>query len=147
MPADPEHDDVLFERLAATGDPADLAAPERLRGELSAALFARQQEDTVFETIAAEAGGTPISASLKSRIYSGLVQRQAVSGPLLSLTAVKQGGRGMCLFEELVRIAPVGEALKSRNPCRVCHARVLGERMTAAPIYWPHCPYSQFHNP
>jgi hypothetical protein len=32
------------------------------------------------------------------------------------------------------------------NPCRVCHARVLGERLERAPIFWPGCPYSEFHN-
>jgi hypothetical protein len=50
------------------------------------------------------------------------------------------------VFEDLVQIAPVGESLKSRNPCRVCHARVLGENVEDAPIWWPHCPYVRFQN-
>jgi hypothetical protein len=31
------------------------------------------------------------------------------------------------------------------NPCRICHARILGERLEKAPIFWPGCPYSEFH--
>jgi hypothetical protein len=81
---------------------------------------------------------------LKSRIYSSLVLRQAESGPLRSLTGIKAEGRKLCIFEELVQISPVGEAVKTRNPCRVCHARLLGEHVEAAPIYWPHCPYVLF---
>jgi hypothetical protein len=41
---------------------------------------------------------------------------------------------------------PVGTAIRSMNPCRICHARVLAERMEQAPIFWPGCPYSEFHN-
>jgi hypothetical protein len=50
------------------------------------------------------------------------------------------------VFEEIVRIAPVGEAPERVNWCRVCHARVLGERVENAPIYWAHCPYVRFQN-
>ena len=90
----------------------------------------------------------PVRASsrLKSRIYSRLVQEQAAGGPLLSLTETKASGRALCVFEELVQIAPVGEALKCKNYCRVCHARVAGERIEGAPIYWPHCPYVLLQN-
>ena len=83
---------------------------------------------------------------LKSRIYSALLERQRQDGPLLSLSAVKQGGRRLCVFEELVQIAPVGEAAKQPNFCRVCHARVLAEKIENAPVYWPGCPYAQFQN-
>lgn len=47
---------------------------------------------------------------LKSRIYSVLMERQRQDGPLLSLSGVKAGGRNLCVFEELVQIAPVGQA-------------------------------------
>jgi hypothetical protein len=85
-------------------------------------------------------------ARLKSRIYSRLVQEQAAGGPLLSLSESKASGALLCGFEELVRIAPVGEHAKRKNCCRVCHARVLAERLEHAPIYWPHCPYAGFQN-
>jgi hypothetical protein len=81
---------------------------------------------------------------LKSRIYSSLILRQAESGPLRSLTATKAEGRTLCVFEELVQISPFGESVKMRNPCRICHARLLGEHVEGAPIYWPHCPYVLF---
>jgi hypothetical protein len=85
-------------------------------------------------------------SKLKSRIFSALVQQQASTGPLRSLTETKADGGRLCVFEDLVQIAPVGESLKSRNPCRVCHARVLGENVEDAPIWWPHCPYVRFQN-
>ncbi len=85
-------------------------------------------------------------ARLKSRIYSRLVQEQAAEGPLLSLSETKASGAPLCVFEELVRIAPVGEHAKRKNCCRVCHARVVAERIEHAPIYWPHCPYVGFQN-
>jgi hypothetical protein len=43
-------------------------------------------------------------------------------------------------------LLPVGQNILSLNPCRVCHARALGERLEHAPIFWPGCPYSDFHN-
>ncbi len=85
-------------------------------------------------------------STLKSRIYSALQQEQSGTGPLRSLTQTAAGGGRLCVFEKLVQIAPVGEAMKSRNPCRVCHARVLGERVEGAPIWWPNCPYVRFQN-
>ena len=78
---------------------------------------------------------------LKARVYSALVQRQAESGPLMSLTEVKVGGRDLCVFEKLVQIAPTGEMVDSLNLCRVCHARVLAEHLEHPPIYWSGCPY------
>jgi hypothetical protein len=47
------------------------------------------------------------------------------------------------VFEQAV--AALGDDVGSNNPCRVCHARVLAERMTRAPIFWPGCPYAEFH--
>ena len=85
-------------------------------------------------------------ARLKSRIYSRFVLEQAASGPLLSLQDSKANGAGLCIFEELVRIAPVSEATKRKNCCRVCHARVLAEQVEHAPIYWPNCPYVKLQN-
>jgi len=83
---------------------------------------------------------------LKANVYSALMLRQAETGPLLSLTETKACGHELCIFEELVRIAPVGEKAKSLNICRVCHARVLAEHMENAPIYWSGCPYVELKN-
>ncbi len=86
------------------------------------------------------------STRLKSKIYSALIARQSREGSLLDLGAMKDSGRKLCVFEELVRIAPVGESVKSLNFCHVCHARVLGERIENAPVFWPGCPYAQFQD-
>jgi hypothetical protein len=107
-----------------------------------------KQEDSVRRAILSAEAPEAVRApsTLKSRIFSALQQEQAASGPLRSLTQTKADGRSLCVFEELIEIAPVGEGVKSRNPCRVCHARVLGERVEGAPIWWPHCPYVEFQN-
>lgn len=89
-----------------------------------------------------ESGTAP--TSLKARVYSALVRRQAQTGRLESLTRSHSRGHELCVFEQLVRISPVGETAKSLNICRVCHARVLGEHMDNPPIYWPGCPYVEF---
>ena len=86
------------------------------------------------------------SSRLKSKIYSTLIARQSQDGPLLSLSATKESGRKLCVFEELVQVGPVGESGKRLNLCRVCHARVLGERVENAPVFWPGCPYARFQN-
>jgi hypothetical protein len=83
-------------------------------------------------------------ARLKAMLYSALVQQQARTGPLMSLVEAKARGHQLCVFEQLVQIAPVGERAKSLNICRVCHARVLAENMENAPIYWSGCPYVEF---
>ncbi len=95
------------------------------------------------------ATGTPerAPARLKARIYSALVNRQSEAEPLLSLAATKAAGSGLCVFEQAIASLPVGERIGSMNPCRVCHARVLAERLENAPIFWPHCPYAGFHHP
>src|SRR5260370_6373484 len=69
------------------------------------------------------------------------------SSDLASLTQTRAAGYGLCFFEDLVRIAPTWEQVKSLNICRVCHARVLAEHLEKAPIYWPNCPYVNFHKP
>jgi hypothetical protein len=85
-------------------------------------------------------------ARLKSKVYSSVVAAMARSGKLLDLKVVGEAGGHLCVFERAVALLPVGEDLRSRNPCRVCHARALGERLEHAPIFWPGCPYSEFHN-
>ena len=85
------------------------------------------------------------SARLKARIYSTLLRRQQESGPLSSLTETKAEGRGLCVFEQAWTLAPVGAGMKHFNLCRVCHARLLAEKMEKAPIYWSSCPYADFH--
>jgi hypothetical protein len=97
--------------------------------------------ERLLERLAAGDAGAlsePAPARLKATIYSALMR------PLLSLAATKQAGARLCVFEHAV--APLGERIGSMNPCRVCHARVLGERLDRAPIFWPGCPYSEFHN-
>jgi hypothetical protein len=84
-------------------------------------------------------------ARLKAKIYSALVTRMADSGPLLDLSNTKQAGGHLCVFENALTIVPLGTEIQSMNPCRICHARVLGERMNRAPIFWPGCPYADFH--
>ncbi len=144
---DPVDDDAFFERLAAWSDPLGLpleSAPADVKDRIFASLASRQKDDAAFETLAAGTDAESAPPSLKSRIYSALVARQTESGPLLSLPRVKAGGRGLCVFEELVRIAAIGETMKSFNCCRICHARLLAEHMDSAPIYWPQCPYVRF---
>ena len=86
----------------------------------------------------------PAPSRLKAQIYSALVQQQAATGALMSLSESHAAGGALCVFEQLVRIAPVGEQVKSLNFCRVCHARVLAEHINKAPIYWGGCPYVEF---
>lgn len=81
---------------------------------------------------------------LKSKIYSALVREQAESGLLLGFEETKAAGHDLCIFEEFVRISPLGEAARCANICRVCHARVLAEQLEHPPIYWPGCPYVSF---
>ena len=83
-------------------------------------------------------------SSLKARLYSALVHEQQKSGPLASLDQTVAAGYGVCVFEKLVQIAPVGMTAKSRFFCQVCHARALAEAFENAPIYWPNCPYVAF---
>ncbi len=106
--------------------------------------------EELFERLADTTDGREINAAvaparLKARIYSTLVRQQQASGPLLSLTETKAEGRKLCVFERAWTLAPVGEGLKCLNLCRVCHARLLAEKTEKAPIYWPGCPYADFH--
>jgi hypothetical protein len=106
-------------------------------------------DDLWFERLAEASGdatGERAPAKLESKIYSAVVTRLAKSGPLLDLAETKARGARLCVFENVLTMLPVGSDVRSRNPCRICHARVLGERMDHAPIFWPGCPYSEFHN-
>jgi hypothetical protein len=105
-------------------------------------------EDLWFERLAdASGGGTEerAPARLKSRVYSALVARMSESAPLVDLAESKAAGGHLCVFEHVLTVLPVGTDIRSMNPCRICHARLLGERMERAPIFWPGCPYSDFH--
>ena len=95
------------------------------------------------ESVESETERAP--ARLKSQIYSALVSHLAATGPLLSLAETKKAGRYLCVFEAALSKAPLGERVGSMNACRVCHARYLAEHLESAPIFWPHCPYAQFH--
>lgn len=74
---------------------------------------------------------------LKWRIDSALIDRQLDDGPLLSLSQVKARGRRLCVFEDLVQIAPVRESAKQPNFCRVCHARILRKMAKMRPSTGP----------
>jgi hypothetical protein len=141
-------DDAFFEELAAeTARSQDAQAPDRLKEQLFSALTGGLlEQDPFFEKLVTEAPAAAAPSQLKSRIYSALMLAQAQTGPLLSLPECKAGGRALCVFEELVQIAAVGQTIQSVNYCRVCHARVLAERVENAPIYWPGCPYVSFQN-
>lgn len=81
---------------------------------------------------------------VKAHIYSALIREQQASGPLESLSGTQAAGHGLCVFEKLVQIAPIGEAAKTPFFCRSCHARVLAEKFEGVPIYWRNCPYAGF---
>lgn len=108
--------------------------------------MASEHDERFMEAIAAVEldESEPAPASLKARMYSALLARQAETGWLESLTESHARGHELCMFEQLVRISPIGETAKSLNICRVCHARVLAEHMDQPPIYWPGCPYVEF---
>jgi hypothetical protein len=89
--------------------------------------------------------GQPAPPRLKSRVYSRLLAEQAATGRLLSVTETRQSGRSLCVFETAVERAPLSERVKSMNPCYVCHARQLAEHLDHAPIFWPNCPYAEYH--
>lgn len=88
--------------------------------------------------------GERAPASLKARLYSALIHEQQAQGPLASLNDTVAAGYGICVFEKLVQIAPLGEKAKSPFFCQVCHARILAENFENPPIYWPNCPYVAF---
>ena len=85
-------------------------------------------------------------ASLKSKVYSTLLTELASSGRLLDLAETMKAGGHLCVFERTLTVLPVGTHIRSMNPCRICHARLLGERLDRAPVFWPGCPYADFHH-
>lgn len=91
-----------------------------------------------------ESGSASAPSSLKARLYTSLIRKQQESGPLESLDATASAGHGLCVFEQLVQIAPLPPAAKSPFFCQVCHARIMSEHMEHPPIYWPNCPYARF---
>jgi hypothetical protein len=109
------------------------------------------EDDILDELLEDAAAGGPddlrAPSRLKSRIYSALMTREAASGALLSLPATEAAGRRLCIFESLASACPAGERVTEFNFCRVCHARVLAERMEGAPVFWKHCPYAEFQKP
>lgn len=105
--------------------------------------------DVWFERLAEATGdgaNERAPARLKSKVYSAIVTEMAASGVLLDLKETKRAGGRLCVFEDALTVLPLGAEIRSKNPCRICHARALGERMEHAPIFWPGCPYSEFHN-
>ena len=86
----------------------------------------------------------PAPSRLKSRAYSTLIRAQQETGPLQTLGESEAAGHGLCIFEKLVQIAPLGERAKAPFICWTCHARILAEHMESAPIFWPNCPYVAF---
>ena len=106
-------------------------------------------DEHFFTSLAETTDTTPATserapARLKARLYSAIVAKLAESGPLRSLPATQNAGRKLCVFETLLGTIP-DERIQSMNPCRVCHARLLAERFESPPLYWPQCPYSDFH--
>ena len=89
----------------------------------------------------AASGPATASSRLKSRVFSKLVALEQSEGPLRVLSESRAAGEQLCVFEKIVAAVPSQEA---RNPCAVCHARVLGENVEHAPIFWPGCAYSRF---
>ena len=108
----------------------------------------RSANDQWMERLAArtEPDAERAPSSLKAKLYSRLVQEQAQFPGLATLSESNEHGYGLCVFEKLVQIASLGEDIEKRNPCRICHARVVAERVENAPIYWPNCPYAGFQN-
>ncbi|HKT71178.1 MAG TPA: hypothetical protein VJP83_17145 [Terriglobales bacterium] len=101
--------------------------------------------DREFQRIFADPGEKEAApTSLKARLYTRLVREQQKSGQLASLEATVAAGHGVCVFEKLVQIAPVGDRLKTPFFCGVCHARTLGEHFDRPPIFWSNCPYVAF---
>lgn len=106
-------------------------------------------DDPWFERLAAAAGDVMherAPARLKSKVYSALLARMAESGPLLDLSDTRQAGGRLCVFENALTMLPRGTDMRSMNPCWICHARLVAERMHHAPVFWPGCPYADFHH-
>ena len=98
----------------------------------------------VLRAAESEAADEPrVSSRLQSRIFSRLIEMQQEQGPLRTLSASRETGEKLCIFEAALAALP-SDDLQARNPCAVCHARLLGESVERAPIYWPGCAYAKF---
>lgn len=106
--------------------------------------MAKRRIDEILSQAEGAALSSRASSRLKSRIYSALMLEEAAAGALRSMTGTKAEGRRLCIFEQLVEIAPVGESAKQYNYCRICHGRILGEHLENPPLYWSGCPYAEF---
>ncbi|BDC49219.1 hypothetical protein F183_A15350 [Bryobacterales bacterium F-183] len=101
-------------------------------------------EDLLRASLSSDTDTAPGAPStLKSRIFSALVRLEQEDGPLRILSESRDAGEQLCVFEHLVAAVP-SEKAQAANPCEVCHARLLGEHVENAPIYWPGCPYSRY---
>ena len=105
-------------------------------------------DPSIMETVIRHAEGgasapSEASSRLKSRILSSLIKLEQAEGPLRVLSESKAAGEQLCVFERVVAALPSGD-LASRNPCAICHARLLGEHVEHAPIFWTGCPYARF---
>lgn len=103
-----------------------------------------EQLSRTFREAAGEEAGEEAASRLKSSVYSALVRVQQETGPLQTLTESEAAGHGLCVFEKLVEIVPIGEKAKAPFICWGCHARILAEHMESAPIFWRNCPYVAF---
>ena len=100
-------------------------------------------DDQFFRNLADhDDAAAPAPARLKARIYSALVKESQMESPLRPLSETRRAGYELCLWEKALQIVP---GVGSLNHCRFCHARVLGESLTHAPLPWSGCPYAQFH--
>jgi hypothetical protein len=104
--------------------------------------------DDKFRDVVSQAGNSNLElkapSRLKARLYSALIREQQATGPLQSLSHTEAEGRGLCVFEKLVQIAPAGERAQTPFFCWACHARILAEKIEGAPVYWLNCPYANF---
>lgn len=98
----------------------------------------------VLRAAESEAADAPrVSSRLQSRIFSRMIELEQEQGPLRTLSASREAGEKLCIFEAAVAALPSND-LQARNPCAVCHARLLGESVERAPVYWPGCAYAKF---
>lgn len=100
-------------------------------------------DDQFFQDLA-DHEDTAVSAParLKARIYSALIRESRKESPLRALSETRRAGYELCRWEKVMQVVP---GAGSVNHCRVCHARVLAEALTHAPLPWAGCPYAQFH--
>lgn len=103
-----------------------------------------EQLTRLFNGLASAGQEERAPSRLKSRAYSALIRAQQETGPLQTLTQSEAADHGLCVFEKLVQIAPLGERAKAPFICWSCHARILAEHVERAPIFWSNCPYVAF---